>query len=600
MSSIAELEELSGQKGISDLHRESIDGITIPSKQGKGVLRRIEEVFDCWFESGSMPYAQSHYPFENVERFQKSYPADFISEGIDQTRGWFYTLLVLGTHLFETAPWKNLIVTGLVLAADGKKMSKKLKNYPDPMEVVNKYGADCVRLFLVNSPVVRADNLRFREEGVREILTNVILKWINSLNFYLGQVELFEQTTGDKFVYDHDAKKSTNVMDRWILATCQTLIQHVETEMAAYRLYTVIPKLLDLISDLTNWYIRFNRTRLKGSGGIEDTRAALNTLYEALLTLCLTMSSFTPFTCETVYQALRPTSPAPEDPAQDVRSVHFLPFPKIRAEYFDPTIERQVQRMRAVIDLGRLIRDRKTLKVKMPLKELVIFHHDQEYLDDVRSLESYIAAELNVVNIVYTSDESAVGIKYRATADWPSLGKKLRKDIGKVRSHLPKMSTDECKAFVAEGKIVVNGVELVAGDLVVTRFAEVPTGEVKYDTASDNDVIILLDIRRHPELENMSLLRSLTSRVNKLRKEAGLKPSDKVDIFYEYDAGEEDAIRPAISGNEEYLNKQIGGVPVELSQKGEDKEVLKREVRMKEAEGLGQGERFVLSLALRA
>lgn len=256
-----------------------------------------------------MPYAQSHYPFENVERFQKSYPADFISEGIDQTRGWFYTLLVLGTHLFETAPWKNLIVTGLVLAAcvhsfrvamnymlteknsDGKKMSKKLKNYPDPMEVVNKYGADCVRLFLVNSPVVRADNLRFREEGVREILTNVILKWINSLNFYLGQVELFEQTTGEKFVYDHNAKKSTNVMDRWILATCQTLIQHVETEMAAYRLYTVIPKLLDLISDLTNWYIRFNRSRLKGSGGVEDTRAALNTLYEALLTLCLTMVS---------------------------------------------------------------------------------------------------------------------------------------------------------------------------------------------------------------------------------------------------------------------------------------------------------------------
>ncbi|WVO22161.1 isoleucine-tRNA ligase [Cryptococcus decagattii] len=600
VSSIAELEDLSGQKGISDLHRESIDGITIPSKQGKGVLRRIEEVFDCWFESGSMPYAQSHYPFENVERFQKSYPADFISEGIDQTRGWFYTLLVLGTHLFETAPWKNLIVTGLVLAADGKKMSKKLKNYPDPMEVVNKYGADCVRLFLVNSPVVRADNLRFREEGVREILTNVILKWINSLNFYLGQVELFEQTTGEKFVYDHNAKKSTNVMDRWILATCQTLIQHVETEMAAYRLYTVIPKLLDLIADLTNWYIRFNRSRLKGSGGVEDTRAALNTLYEALLTLCLTMSSFTPFTCETVYQALRPTSPAPEDPTQDVRSVHFLPFPKSRAEYFDPTIERQVQRMRAVIDLGRLIRDRKTLKVKMPLKELVIFHHDQEYLDDVRSLEPYIAAELNVVNIVYTSDESAVGIKYRATADWPSLGKKLRKDIGKVRSHLVKMSTDECKAFVADGKIVVNGVELVAGDLVVTRFAEVPTGEVKYDTASDNDVIILLDIRRHPELENLSLLRSLTSRVNKLRKEAGLKPSDKVDIFYEYDAGEEDAIRPAISGNEEYLNKQIGGVPVELSQKGEDKEVLKREVRTKEAEDLGQGERFVLSLALRA
>ncbi|WVF71438.1 isoleucine-tRNA ligase [Kwoniella sp. CBS 6097] len=601
VSSIAELEELSGKTGITDLHRESIDNITIPSKQGKGELRRIEEVFDCWFESGSMPYAQSHFPFENKERFQKSYPADFVSEGIDQTRGWFYTLLVLGTHLYDTAPWKNLIVTGLVLAADGKKMSKKLKNYPDPMEVVSKYGADCVRLFLVNSPVVRADNLRFREDGVREILTNVILKWINSLNFYLGQVELYDQTTGDKFVYDHDAPKSTNVMDRWILATCQTLIQHVDTEMAAYRLYTVIPRLLDLISDLTNWYIRFNRSRLKGSGGVEDTRAALNTLYEVLFTLCLTMSSFTPFTCETVYQALRPTSPAPKDPKQDVRSIHFLPFPSVRAEYFDPIIERQVQRMRAVIDLGRVIRDKKMLKVKIPLKELTIFHHDQEYLDDVKSLESYICAELNVLNITYTSDESKTGIKYKADADWPTLGKKLRKDLAKVKKALPGMTTEQCKAFVTEGKTELAGIELITGDLVVTRFVEVAEEEKNnFESASDNDVIIVLDIQRHPELDALALLRALTSRVNKLRKEAGLKPSDKVDIYYEYDEGESDAIQPALEGNEEYLVKQIGGVPTLFSQKGEDKKIIQVEKRTKDAEDLGQGERFVLSLAARA
>ncbi|WWD02943.1 hypothetical protein V865_000986 [Kwoniella europaea PYCC6329] len=598
VGSIAELEKLSGVTGIKDLHRESIDNIEIPSQQGKGKLRRIEEVFDCWFESGSMPYAQSHYPFENQDRFQKSYPADFVSEGIDQTRGWFYTLLVLGTHLYDTAPWKNLIVTGLVLAADGKKMSKKLKNYPDPMEVVNKYGADCVRLFLVNSPVVRADNLRFREEGVREILANVILKWINSLNFYLGQAELFERTTGEKFVYDHDAPKSSNVMDRWILATCQTLIQHVDTEMGAYRLYTVIPRLLDFIADLTNWYIRFNRTRLKGIGGVEDTRAALNTLYEALYTLCLTMSSFTPFTSETVYQALRPTSPAPKDTSQDVRSIHFLPFPSVRQEYFDLVIERQVKRMRAVIDLGRLIRDRKTLKVKIPLKELVIFHHDQEYLDDVKSLESYIAAELNVVNIVYTTDESKTGIKYRATADWPTLGKKLRKDLGKVRSHLPKMTTEECKQYVNEGKVSVNGVELVEGDLIVTRFAEVNSEDNKFDTASDNDVIIVLDIQRHPELETLALLRSLTSRVNKLRKEAGLKPSDKVEIYYTVDENEQDYLKPAIAQQEEYLLKTLGNVPVELSQKSNDKEIIETEKRSKDSEDLAENERFVLKLVM--
>jgi isoleucyl-tRNA synthetase len=222
---------LSGVTGITDLHRENIDGITIPSKEGRGDLKRIEEVFDCWFESGSMPYAQSHYPFENETRFKQAFPADFVSEGIDQTRGWFYTLLVLATHLFDTAPWKNLIVSGLVLAADGKKMSKKLKNYPDPMEVVNKYGADAVRMFLINSPIVRGDNLRFREEGVKDVLSNVILKWVNSFNFYLGQVELFA-STGKTFTYDHDAPRSANVMDRWILARCQSLIKLVREEMA--------------------------------------------------------------------------------------------------------------------------------------------------------------------------------------------------------------------------------------------------------------------------------------------------------------------------------------------------------------------------------
>ncbi|ORY34091.1 tRNA synthetases class I-domain-containing protein [Naematelia encephala] len=594
ISSVAQLEKLSGVSNITDLHRESIDHITIPSQQGKGNLKRIEEVFDCWFESGSMPYASSHYPFENESSFKARFPADFVSEGIDQTRGWFYTMLVLATHLLGTAPWKNLIVTGLVLAQDGKKMSKKLKNYPDPMEVVSKYGADCVRLFLVNSPVVRAENLRFREEGVRDILTNVILKWINSLNFYLGQVELFDQRNSEKFVYDPHAPKSANVMDRWILASCQSLIQHVQSEMDAYRLYTVIPRLLELIADLTNWYIRFNRTRLKGAGGVDDTRAALNTLYETLFTLCLTMSSFTPYTSETVYQALRATTPPSIDDT-DVRSIHFLPFPSVRKEYFDPVIERQVQRLKAVIDLGRSIRDKKNLKVKQPLKELVVFHHNQEYLDDVKSLESYVAAELNIVNVVYTSDEAQVGIKYRATADWPTLGKKLRKDIGKVKSALPSLTSDVCRAFVTEGKLDVAGVQLVQGDLIITRYVENADSE-SHDSATDYDVIVLLDIRLHADLEAKALLRALSSRVNKLRKEAGLKATDRVDIFYKYDDGEEDALRKAIEGNEESLVKSFGGVPVDASQIDETRKILGVEKRVKGAEELGEGERFILTL----
>lgn len=246
---------------------------------------------------------------------------------------------------------------------------------------------------------------------------------------------------------------------------------------------------------------------------------------------------------------------------------------------------------------------------QIPLKELVIFHHDQEYLDDVRSLESYILAELNVVNIRYTSDEESVGIKYRADADWPTLGKKLRKDVSKVRNALPKLGSDECKKFIADGKLDVNGIELVSGDLLITRFVEVEgekDGSNDWETAADNDVIILLDIRKHADLESLALLRALTSRVNKLRKEAGLKPSDRVDVFYEYDAGvEEDEVREAIesgenaSGNKDYVVEKIGGVPMSSTQMGEGRKVIQKEVRAKEADEMGAGERFVLVLVER-
>lgn len=231
VKSVEELEQLSGRSGILDLHRESIDDITIPSQKGKGDLKRVEEVFDCWFESGSMPYAQGHYPFENKDKFETGFPGDFICEGLDQTRGWFYTLLILGTHLFDQSPWKNLIVTGLVLAGDGKKMSKSARNYPDPTLMFDKYGADAVRLYLVNSPVVRGENLKFREEGVKDVLAMAFLPWLNSFRFFLGQVALLKKLTGRDFQYDANAPKSENVFDRWILARCQSLIQWVRDEM---------------------------------------------------------------------------------------------------------------------------------------------------------------------------------------------------------------------------------------------------------------------------------------------------------------------------------------------------------------------------------
>jgi len=276
IGSIAELEEHSGIKGIKDLHRESVDHITIPSKRGPqfGNLKRIEEVFDCWFESGSMPYAQVHYPFENKELFENGFPADFIAEGIDQTRGWFYTLLVISTILFDKPPFKNLIVNGLVLASDGKKMSKRLKNYPDPMRMVDEFGADALRLYLINSPVVRAESLKFQEKGVREVIKDVFLPWFNAYRFFVEAVHKYNLQKGVT-PFKPDVKlalQSTNVMDKWILAATHGLIQFVRAEMEAYRLYTVVPRLVQFIEQLTNWFVRLNRKRLKGASGEHDCK----------------------------------------------------------------------------------------------------------------------------------------------------------------------------------------------------------------------------------------------------------------------------------------------------------------------------------------
>merc|ERR1719174_752272 len=228
IGSVAELEELSGRK-IPDIHRHFIDDIQIPSKKGKGMLKRIDEVFDCWFESGAMPYAQQHYPYENKDGFEKSFPANFIAEGLDQTRGWFYTLMVLSTHLFDQPAFKNLIVNGLVLASDGKKMSKRLKNYPDPIDVVNRHGADAVRMYLCNSPVVRAEPVKFKEDGVRDVVKDVFLPWYNAYRFLVQEVGRYEGTVG-QFKPDAAAiKKSENVTDKWINASMHELIKFVIT-----------------------------------------------------------------------------------------------------------------------------------------------------------------------------------------------------------------------------------------------------------------------------------------------------------------------------------------------------------------------------------
>lgn len=377
IGSISELEEATGTK-ITDIHRHFIDHLEIPSSRGPGFppLKRVEDVFDCWFESGSMPYAQQHYPFENKEAFEKSiFPANFIAEGLDQTRGWFYTLMVLSTALFDRPAFKNLVCNGLVLAADGKKMSKSLKNYPDPNEILSKYGADALRLYLINSPVVRAEPLRFKEDGVFSVLKDLFLPWYNAYRFLVQNVRRVEEETTQAFNPFAPGQEAVNVLDRWIASATSSLVTYVKIEMEAYRLYTVVPRLVSFIGQLTNVYVRYNRSRLKGKNGDDDTRRALAALYNVLLVLCKTMAPFTPFFVEKMYQNLRRCLP---DGGDTEPSIHFCMFPEATADDLDTRVETSVVRMQAVIETGRQIRERNNKSLKTPLKRMIVVHTDGE------------------------------------------------------------------------------------------------------------------------------------------------------------------------------------------------------------------------------
>ena len=560
IGSVEELERLTGVTGIKDLHRESIDHLTIPSKDGKGVLRRVEEVLDCWFESGSVPYGQLHYPFENKEKFDSSFPYDFIGEGLDQTRGWFYTLVVLGTHLFGKCPFKNLICNGLVLASDGKKMSKRLKNYPEPRLIFEQYGADALRLYLINSPVVRAEPLKFREEGVKDVVKDVLLPWLNSYRFLAGQLEL---EVNGSFKYDPSALKSENVMDRWILASLQSLLKTVRTEMEAYRLYAVLPPCLRFLESLTNMYIRFNRRRLKGELE-EDANGPLNVLFHVLLNFSLVMAPFAPLLSENIYQRFRPYISASAD-GRDVRSIHFLDYPKFDETFADAGIERAVCALEQVIEAGRSLRKSRDIPLKTPLRGLTVVSTDEQFCADVTGLKAYALDELNVRTLKIDQNEESYGVSYCATPNFKALGMRLKKDLPKVQNALKSLTQGQLAAFMSAGVLEVAGHELTGDDLQVTRYLanSVETGDVL--SHCDSSIVVLLDCTEDAELKSEGLAREFVNRVQRLRKAAGLKASDSVAISVKMTTDPESEVSSALKAQIPFICAALKQTPETLN-----------------------------------
>lgn len=516
-----------------------------------------------------MPIAQQHFPFENQNEFPNYFPADFIAEGIDQTRGWFYTLLVISTALFNKPPFKNLVCNGLVLAADGQKMSKRKKNYPDPIEVVNKYGADALRLYLINSPVVRAENLRFKEEGVRDIVKDIFLPWYNAYRFLFQNIEQLE--TNNSFKYRYDSKRhaaaTLDVMDVWIVSIKESLLEFIAKEMKAYRLYTVVPRLTKFIDLLTNWYVRLNRRRIKGEFGQEEALNSLDTLFDVLLNLVKMMAPFTPYLTELMYQRLRHL-----DENSPVGSIHYQMMPQPDKKRINIAIERAVSRMQAVIELGRVMRDRRTMPIKYPLPELIVVHQSEEYLQDIKSLESFILSEMNVRKVTLSRDKEKYGVKLRAEPDYRSLGAKLKNDLKTVMQQVKQLTDSDIERHLKNGFFEIAGHRIELNEIkIIYQLGDSPQDK-RFEANSDNDVLALLDTQPSQELIDEGIAREIINRIQKMKKKAKLFPTDPVLVFYWIDNEKSELFRVALNF-QNYIENVIKS-PFKLYTEEEGKKII--------------------------
>jgi isoleucyl-tRNA synthetase len=507
-----ELEKLSGVK-VNDLHKEFVDKIEIPSPTGKSPLKSIGEVLDCWFESGSMPYAQWGYPFNHQADFEKNFPADFIAEGLDQTRGWFYTLMVIGVGLFGKAPFKNVIVNGMILAEDGKKMSKSLRNYPDPEKLLDEHGADAVRLYMIDSPAVKAEELRFSDKGVREIVRRISLRWWNAYSFFTNYAHI------DGFQPKGDYANTSNLLDQWILSRLNSLIKRTNEEMAAYRLYNVVPELLNFIESLTNTYIRFNRPHFWKDGMPEDKRYAYETLYYVLMTLSKVMAPFAPFLAEETYRNLaKATKGAAE-------SVHLEAFPEANEKLIHPELEVAVARMDTMVMLGRNLREKIKIKAKIPLLSMKIIYRDQNALNELKKLETYFQDELNIRKFEYiTKEEDYVQVK--AKANFPVLGKRVGPKMKVIAAAIDKLSLGDLEKLENGATLTVEGETISIADV-----------EIRRSSKGDNPNLLAhqqVSIEVDPTLGEDQILEGLSRevmrKIQQARKNADLRLDARIEL----------------------------------------------------------------------
>lgn len=542
IGSIAELENATGKK-ITDLHRHYIDELTI-TRNGK-TFKRIPEVFDCWFESGSMPYAQNHYPFENSDLFKKTFPADFIAEGLDQTRGWFYTLTVLSAALFNKPAFKNVIVNGIVLAEDGQKMSKRLRNYPDPTTVIHKFGADAIRLYMMHSPAVRADDLCFSEAGVELVLRQILIPWWNAYSFFITYARIYHWKPNEELL----RRKPVAVIDRWMLSVLNKLIHQVEEGMDHYDLSLAVEPFVSFIDQLTNWYIRRSRRRFWEDKPSQDRDEAFATLYQVLVALTKIAAPFVPFISDAIYRNLRAEKMA--------ISVHLCDYPKYHKELRDEALEDAMEAVQLTASLGHSLRKENKLKVRQPLAKAHIASGDQRVLHFLKDQRHLIADELNVKEVTFGEDETEL-VALKAKANFRILGKKVGKQMKAAQTAVENLDQHQLAKLLEGGTVDVqlegNPFTLTAEDVLVERV--VHEGMI---AANTGHITIALETVLTDELLLEGLSREIVNKINTMRREADFAVTDRIKVRMQTT----DRVKKCMEEYKDYINNEVLAVEVE-------------------------------------
>ena len=572
VESIQKLLELSGLKEVKDLHKPYIDDVRFPCPECGARMERTPEVIDCWFDSGAMPYGQFHYPFAHDGRFEKNFPADFIAEGVDQTRGWFYSLLAISTMISGQSCYKTCMSIELILDKNGMKMSKSKGNVVDPFKILNSEGADPLRwyLFTVSPPWVPT---RFDEEGVREVLRKFFGTLTNTYSFFVLYANIDHFTYSEEIVPIADRLE----IDRWLLSTLHSLIKKIKTYLSRYDVTRAARAIQDfVIDDLSNWYVRRNRRRFWKAEMGKEKRAAYQTLYEVLFTVAKLVAPFSPFLSEDIYRNLNAEGKEPFD------SVHLANYPDPEEDQYrftDSALEDRMRIAREVVTLSRAARNEVGIKVRQPLERMVVVVSGEKRKETIRALAQLITEEVNVRRLEISEDASQLIIK-KAKPVYKNLGPKFGSHVNQVAEIIGNFNKEEIARLENRETIPVCIDKEKHGEVGLDDVEIVSEAIEGFVAQSDGDLTVALDTRLNEELVAEGLAREFVNRVQNMRKEAGFKVTDRIQVSYHAPS----VIQKSIVMKKEYIQQEILAVSlIDSFREGEfhkDLEIEKEKVKV--------------------